>query len=224
MIAHAFSSPECGRHPGALSDGPVASYWAFFYSRTYNECMKIKAIIIPGNGGDDPHDKWFPYVKKELEKLGVSVVNVKFPDPVLARKQYWLPFLEKLGADENTILIGHSSGAVAALRFAEQHKILGSVLVGASISDLGDENEKLSGYFDTPWDWQAIKQHQKWIIQFASTDDPFIPIEEPRIIHRELSTEYHENTDQGHFGSREGKITFPELIERVKSKLTNSKS
>ena len=43
----------------------------------------------------------------------------------------WLPDLEELGADERTILIGHSSGAVAAMRYAESHRVLGSILVYA---------------------------------------------------------------------------------------------
>lgn len=178
-----------------------------------------RAIIVPGNGDDNPQDKWFPYVEKELTSLGIRVTNVKFPDPFLARKEYWLPFLEKLGADQNTILIGHSSGAVASLRFAEKHPILGSVLVGAYVSHLGDDNEKKSGYFDAPWDWPAIKNNQKWIIQFASSDDPFIPIEEARIIAKELQTEYCEYTNQGHFGGRENKIEFPEMISALKLKL-----
>lgn len=178
--------------------------------------MNIKAIIVPGNGDDNPWEKWFPYIENELSKKGIKVTNVKFPDPVLARAEYWLPFLEKLGADENTILIGHSSGAIAALRYAETHKILGSVLVGAYVSDLGEENEKISGYFDKPWDWDAIKRNQKWIIQFASTDDPFIPIEEAKTLNRELGTQYYEYTDQGHFGSRDNKIEFPEMMEALK--------
>ena len=137
---------------------------------------KLKAIIVPGNGDDNPEDKWFPYVQKELTKLGIETINVKFPDPILARKEYWLPFLKKLGADKNTILIGHSSGAIAAMRFAEKNKIFGSVLVGSYVSHLNNEDEKKSGYFDTPWNWSIIKNNQNWIIQFASTNDPFIPI------------------------------------------------
>jgi len=179
----------------------------------------IKAIIIPGNGDDDPRDKWFPYVARELEKLGIKTVNVKFPDPVLARMEYWLPFIKKLGADEDSILIGHSSGAVAAMRYAESNKIMGSVLVGVYYSNLSDENEKKSGYFNEPWDWKAIRDNQYWIIEFASTDDPYIPIEEPRFIHKILSTEYYEYTDQGHFGSDKNRIIFPEMIEAIKKRI-----
>ncbi len=182
--------------------------------------QKIKAIIIPGNGGSTPNDNWFPYLVTKLSKLSVKVMNEQFPDPVLARRKYWLPFLEKLGADENTILIGHSSGAVAAMRYAETHKILGSILVGACYTDLGVETEKISGYYDEPWNWKGIKQNQKWIALFASTDDPYIPIEEARHINKNLQPEYYEFTDQGHFGSDKGRVTFPEIVEIIKKKIS----
>ncbi len=181
--------------------------------------MLIKAIIIPGNGGDDPKDKWFPYLERELPKLGIEVINNQYPDAILARSKFWLPFIKEQGADESTILIGHSSGAEAAMRYAENNKILGSVLVGSYVSDLGIKDEKESGYFDTPWNWEKIKENQKWIIQFASTNDPFIPIEEARTIAKELHTDYHEYTDQGHFGSADNKTEFPEMIEAIKAKL-----
>lgn len=181
---------------------------------------QLKAILIPGNGGGSPNDHWFPYLERELPKLGVAVINKQFPDAVLARAEYWLPFIKELGATGDTIIIGHSSGAVAAMRFAEKNEIFGSVLVGVCYTDLGDENEKKSGYYNQPWNWTAIRNHQKWIIQFASADDPFIPIEEARTIHQNLNTDYHEYTDQGHFGhSANPRLEFPELIEALKRKI-----
>ena len=145
------------------------------------------------------------------------------PDNILAREKYWISFIEnELHADKNTIIIGHSSGAVAAMKYAETHKILGSVLIGASYTDLGDENEKASGYFDRPWQWDSIKNNQNWIIQFASTDDPYIPIKEPRHIHKMLDTEYIEDTDERHYtGLNHDKFEFPELLEVILLKLIN---
>ena len=35
----------------------------------------IKAIFIPGNGGGSTKDNWFPYLKTELEKLGLEVID-----------------------------------------------------------------------------------------------------------------------------------------------------
>ena len=184
----------------------------------------IRVVLIHGNGGGTPTDNWLPYLKEELEKMGVPVISPQFPDHDLARESYWIPFLEKdLKVDQNTILIGHSSGAVVSMRFAEKHKIFGSIIIGAYYTDLGYEKEKLSGYFNHPWDWESIKKNQNWIIEFASTDDPWIPIEEPRYIHKKLNTEYYEYHDQGHFGGDYHKITFPEVVKLLENKLLNFK-
>ena len=182
--------------------------------------MLVKIIFVPGNGGGSPEDNWFPSVKSELEAAGLHVVATEFPDNQLARAQYWLPFLkEQLAADEHTILIGHSSGAIAAMRLAEQQKILGVVLVGCYHTHLNMETEKQSGYFDQPWDWQAIKANTQWQIVFASQDDPWIPIAEPRFVHQQLHCEYHEYQHEGHFGGDYFKASFPELTHAITRRL-----
>lgn len=179
-----------------------------------------KVILLPGNGGMTMQDIWFPSVKTELEAAGLEVVAQDMPDSKLARENRWLPFLEKvLEADEQTLIIGYSFGAVAAMRYAETHQLFGSILVGASYTDLGDEGEKLSGYFNRPWNWEAIKGNQEWIAQFVSSDDPYIPVEEGRHIRDNLSTDYHEAAYNGHFGIPEPMTEFPELINVIKTKL-----
>jgi len=178
---------------------------------------QIKIIFLHGNGNSTPEDNWFPYLKQELQALGLTVVARQFPDTDLARSCYWLPFLkDELEANQFSILVGHSSGAIAAMRFAEENKVFASILIGAYYTDLGYENEKASGYFDDPWQWDAIKNNQKWIVQFASKDDAWIPVSEPRFIHEQLDSEYHEFEDQGHF---DNKTTFPQLVAVIKNKL-----
>ena len=173
-------------------------------------------MIIPGNGNADISQFWYPQVKSELEKLGMKVIAKNMPDPDLARKQYWLPFIEENVKDQQAILIGHSSGAVAILRYLEENKAEGAVLIGACYTDLGDEKEKVSGYFDEPWNWEKIKKNVKWVIQFASTDDTYIPIDEARYVKDQLNAEYYEFTNRGHFMENE----FPELIEAIKKRLS----
>jgi len=174
-----------------------------------------KVILIHGNDTLHWSYKWMPWVKKELETLGLKVIGETFPDSILAREEYWIRFLKKLEADENTILIGHSSGAAAAMRFAENNKLLGTILVSPAYTDLGDETEKQSGYFNRPWNWDKIKHNQKWIIQFGSKDDPYISFEEFRHIHKLLDTQYFEFENRGHFLEN----TFPEIINVIKEKL-----
>lgn len=180
----------------------------------------LRAILLPGNGGGGPDDNWFPYLQEELPRIGIEVVASEFPDNILARSAYWLPFIkDELKADENSILIGHSSGAIAAMRFAEDNRIYGSILVGTYHSDLGIEAEKISGYFDKPWNWKAIANNQNWVAIYASTDDPWIPIAEPRVVAQSLNAEYFEYKDRGHFGGDYLKTEFPEIVSFLAGKV-----
>jgi uncharacterized protein len=181
----------------------------------------MRVVILHGNGNSHGTDDWYPYIKSNLEAFGVECLTPDLPDNVLARKAYWFPyFSDVLGLNSNDIVIGASSGALAILKYAEDHKIGASILVGTYYTDLGYEDERASGYFDTPWNWQKIKANQGWTAIFASTDDPYIPISEPRFIRDRLGSEYFEFTDRGHFGSHEKPVLeFPELLAFLKDKL-----
>jgi predicted alpha/beta hydrolase family esterase len=179
------------------------------------DVVPAKVIIIPGNGGCSPADSWYPWVERELSALGLDVINRQFPDAVKARAQFWLPFLGELGADANTILIGHSSGAVAAMRCAETHALLGSVLVGVCHTDLGDSFEAQSGYYAAPWLWQKIRDNQQFVAIYNSTDDPHIPIAEARHVAAQLKASYFEFTDRGHFLDPR----LPEVVEFVRRRV-----
>lgn len=176
----------------------------------------MKAILIHGNGGCTAGDMWLPWLERELRALGLDVINHTFPDNVRARTSVWLPHLESLDADEETILVGHSSGAVAAMRYAETHRLLGSILVGVCHTDLGDSFEAASGYYASPWQWDKIRAHQQWIAIYNSTDDPHIPIAEARFVAAQLRCSYFEFTDRGHFVD---KRDFPEVVEFVRKQL-----
>ena len=138
-----------------------------------------------------------------------------FPDPYEAKRSVWLPFIESLGADENTVLVGHSSGAQAALRFAETHRLRGVVLVAATYSDLGDAGERASGYYPSEdgasnlYDFEAMKSNCPVWHQFHSDNDPFIPLSEAEQIRDGLglTSTYHILPDHAHFFN-----PFPELL------------
>jgi pimeloyl-ACP methyl ester carboxylesterase len=174
-----------------------------------------KVILIHGNGGSTAGDIWLPWLERELTRLGLEVINQTFPDNVKARARYWLPFIDELGADAHTILIGHSSGAVAAMRYAETHRLAGSVLVGVCHTDLGDRGEAASGYYREPWQWQRIRENQEWIGVFSSDDDPCIPVSEARFVAAQLRCKYFEFTGRGHFMDAE----LPEVLQFVRRQL-----
>ena len=98
------------------------------------------------------------------------------------------------------------------MRFAEKYKVRGIVVVSACVSDLGDENERNSGYYSRPWDWEAIKNNASIRIQFGSTDDPFIPWPEMQEVADGMEPRLLKFEDRGHFMNS----TFPELIKEIK--------
>jgi predicted alpha/beta hydrolase family esterase len=157
------------------------------YSRrtpTKNSIMKV--IILPGNGCTDVLDSnWYGWLKSSLEDAGVTCIAENMPDPYQARRKIWIPFIrDTLRADDQTILVGHSSGAQAAMRYAEEYKVAAVVLVAATYTDLGDAGERQSGYYplnnetENLYDFAAMRANCPTWRQFHSDDDCFIPLAE----------------------------------------------
>jgi predicted alpha/beta hydrolase family esterase len=168
--------------------------------------MYIKIVIVPGNGCINVRDSnWYGYAESLIAGAGGIVGEVilrNMPDPAHARSQFWIPFLlNECGVDENTIIIGHSSGAEACMRLLEEHKLLGCVLVSACYTDLGLPSEAISGYYNKEWMWSAIKENAGdfGIIQFHSKDDPFIPMCEAEHVAEMLDSDFHVYDNRSHF-------------------------
>jgi predicted alpha/beta hydrolase family esterase len=194
-------------------------------------------IIVPGNGCTPVKNcNWYMWLKTRLEKDFQVKVNMELhsmPDPIKAREEIWLPHIRnKLQCGENSVLIGHSSGAEAIMRFAffflnihksnlnrlcETDKVLGLVLVSACHTDLGMESEAISGYYNRPWKWNDIRKNCSFIIQFHCRDDPFIPIEEARHVATNLKSDYHELDGEGHFMDDDCHSVYTAIKEKFMS-------
>lgn len=165
--------------------------------------MKPRCIIVPGCGCSPvSRTNWYSWMKERLDDSGAfsEVLLKDMPDAVDAKEKIWIPFiLGNLKADANTVMIGHSSGAEAAMRLLENNSLLGCVLVSACHTDGGIESERLAGYYNRPWKWESIKSNSKWILQYHSSDDPFIKIAEADHVASHLSSEYYRFDDKSHF-------------------------
>ena len=70
-------------------------------------CQVVRVVIVPGNGsGDVEASNWYGDVRDSLNEAdGVEAVLRNMPDPLYARKDRWLPFMEKqLKCQEDTII------------------------------------------------------------------------------------------------------------------------
>jgi hypothetical protein len=75
-------------------------------------CKRV--IILPGNGCTPIlSSNWYGWLSTELvtKYPTIEVVIRDMPDPYVARESALIPFVQnEMGADESTIVVGHSSG------------------------------------------------------------------------------------------------------------------
>lgn len=80
----------------------------------------MKIAILHGTKGT-PEANWFPWLASKLENLGHEVIVPRFPTPENQSLIVWRDvFVQSFGQlTKDTILIGHSIGAVFSLRLLE---------------------------------------------------------------------------------------------------------
>jgi hypothetical protein len=189
------------------------------------------ALILHGTDADHTQN-WFPWLDEELTKLGYEVWVPDLPQadhPNIVRYNNYLLESNYENADQKTnwdfneesIIIGHSSGAVEILgllndtQFPKDVKIRACFLVGAFKSDLGWESLRgMAGKFD----YGAIKKKCPKFVFVHSDNDPYCPIKDARDLCTQLGGKFIEIPGQGHFTvSLDSKFTiFPELLEIIK--------
>ncbi|ESO87682.1 hypothetical protein LOTGIDRAFT_204460 [Lottia gigantea] len=175
-----------------------------------------KVVIVPGNGCTDPlRANWYGWLYNRLIQARIDCRLEEMPDPYDAKESVWIPYMhDELKCDKNTIIVGHSSGAEAAMRYAEKYKVKGIILVSGCVTDLGMESERVSGYYNRPWLWEKMKANTQFIVYFGSIDDPYIPWAEQQEIVNHLDPELYKYDDKGHFTSS----TYSDLLKVVLAK------
>jgi len=181
----------------------------------------MRIVICPGMGCD-ASSNWYRWFAGEMEKRKYvsEIILRNFPDQPKCRESIWIPFLKnQVGLDADTVVVGHSTGAACAMRMLEDKeidKVRGVILVAAAYTDLGDEWEAASEYFNRPWAWERMREGAEIIQQFHGTDDHLIPVAEGRYVAQMLegaNFQYHELPGRSHFFE-----PFPELLDIMDSK------
>jgi uncharacterized protein len=182
-----------------------------------------KAIILHGTGGS-PESNWFRWLESELRSHGVQVWLPTLPHARSPRLSEWRDYVIKnapFELDLETIIIGHSSGAVLALIVTQSlENKLGAVVCVSAFKDnsLGwDANDNL---FDLPFSFDAIKNNVDVLLYIHSDDDPYCPINQPKYLHQNTGGEFVLIPDQGHFNLEKSPAykKFPQLLQILKER------
>lgn len=138
----------------------------------YSASMK-NAVLFHGTGGN-PESYWFPYLKRELEKRGYTVSVPALPNTENPKIEETLPFaLSAATYDENTVLVGHSSGAPLILSILENIdvKIRSAIFVAGFFKPLNPP--KPEPMVQTSYDWDMIRAHCARFVVLNSDHDPW---------------------------------------------------
>jgi len=180
----------------------------------------MKVVLMHGKDSS-PADKWYPWFTSELKKRGIEATAPVLPhaaDPVMDE---WLAELDKTTPDAETVLVGHSRGGVAVLRWLEKQpedfKVKKVLLIATNSGDVADRHipsETNYGFYtEDGYDFEKIKTHCDEFVVFHSTDDEWVPFSNGEKIAAGLDAKFLTFENKGHFGRSVSE--FPELIEEI---------
>ncbi len=141
----------------------------------------LNIILIHGKD-TNPSQKWYPWLKNEAEKRAIHCIVPELPrtnNPVLSE---WLDEIDKIKPNRDSILIGHSRGGVAILRWLQRQptdkKVKKVILIAANNPSIPEKNQKedTNGFYEEgPYDFQQIIKHCSDFTVLHSKDDEWVP-------------------------------------------------
>jgi len=181
-----------------------------------------RAVIVHGWDGC-PEEGWFPWLKRELEKKGFEVQVPAMPEPAEPKIETWVPYLAEIVGepDENTILVGHSIGCQAIIRYLEtlpeNAKIGGVVFVAGwfTLMNLKTDREKEIAklWLEMPIDFEKVKKHTKNFFAVFSDNDDVVPLNNKEMFEERLGAKAVVEHGKGHFSDSDGVTELPIVLE-----------
>jgi uncharacterized protein len=126
-----------------------------------------RVVLLHGTLGQ-PEGNWFRWLEEQLQAKGVEVWLPQLPHAEQPSLSEWIDFVHRncpFALDENTIIVGHSSGAVLALALAQENqtKLKSVICVSVFTNEWGEStaiewppNARL---FDVKFDWGKIRNN-----------------------------------------------------------------
>ncbi|MBI3255796.1 MAG: serine hydrolase family protein [Candidatus Andersenbacteria bacterium] len=185
--------------------------------------MKKRVFIIHGWGGK-PDEHWLPWLGKELEKQGFTVVAPSMPNADKPVIEEWVPYLTReVGElDEHTYFVGHSIGCQTIIRYLETQagKKAGGCVFVAGWFKLENLEEGEEGVAE-PWerddiDYAKVKSVTQNFTVLNSSDDDYGAVEENKqLFEQRLGAKVIIMENMGHFTEGDGVTKLPAALEAI---------
>ncbi len=169
------------------------------------------ALILHGTQGSSK-ENWFLWLKTELEKNGYQVWLPDLPgadQPDLEKYNHYLLSNEVWKFDNESVIVGHSSGAVAILALLnampDNVKLKTCILVAPFEKDSpGGQWDPNKDLFNYKFDLEKIKNKSEKFTLIISDDDKYCPVEYVERLGKELNAEVIKTHGDGHFSTSGG--------------------
>lgn len=176
------------------------------------------AVILHGTLGS-PEGNWFRWLGQELKKQGFQVWLPQLPHAEQPSLQEWSEFVQTecpFTINSETLIIGHSSGAILALIVAQQNpEPIGCVVAVSVFHDNSLNWTPNSRLFDVAFNWEAIQANIQKLLFIHSDDDPYVPLDQAQFVADHCKAEMVVIPNQGHFNLERSEeySKFPKLLE-----------
>ena len=186
-----------------------------------------KVYIIHGWDGS-PDEPLFVWLDKNLSEKGFEVKRLIMPDPEVPVIEKWLEKMnQEILLDENTILIGHSVGCQAVIRFLESKnidlKIKGILLLApwmhldqTTIEEEGEEVVEIARpWMETPINFEKVRNSSERITAIFSDNDVFVPVSEEKFFAEKLGAKTIMEHEKGHFSPYENISELQSALDSI---------
>lgn len=193
-------------------------------------------LILHGSYGS-PEENWTPWLKKELQSLGYSVLAPQLPvdnwdvatatgedffSPKKQTLENWLSTFDKLLPlldTENLTIVAHSLAPLFVLHILQAHprlKLKNALFIAPFLGRLGDiwqiEYVNKSFYAPESFDYTDFSSRIQQSHVFYSDNDPYVPLAETLKFAQKLNSKTHLVKKGGHFNTDSGYTEFYKLL------------
>lgn len=174
------------------------------------------AIILHGTLGS-PDGNWFKWLKNELEAKGLHVWLPTLPHAEQPSLSEWAEYVHTncpFAINEETLIVGHSSGAILALVLAQQSIQPIGAIVSVSVFYDNSLNWKPNDrLFDVDFEWDKIRSNTKQLLFVHSDNDPYVPLNQAQYVADKCKAQLIVLPGQGHFNLEQSSDykAFPKL-------------
>lgn len=175
-----------------------------------------KVYIIHGLQGT-PNGNWKPYLLRELEKKNIWACSIPMTDEEDPDCSEWVRIINSyVKKEDEVVLVAHSLGARAVLRYLDQGNIspiVGVVLVSGRFGK--PRGDALHSFYDKALDFDRIMSNALQRCVVHGDNDPIIPYSDAILLSEALVCELVTIPGGGHLTKKAQCFELPDARDAV---------